>query len=402
MSGALSGVRVVEMASVVLGPYAGQQLADHGADVIKVEPPGGDTNRNLGPYRENADMSSLFLGCNRNKRSIVLDLKSAQGKKACHKLIEKADVVLHNYRPQSIARLGFGYDDIVKYNPAVIYCGAYGYSLEGAYGEKGALDDSIQAASGIAMLVNEMMGEVRYLPTIVADKTTGMMAAQSVMAALFHRERSGEGQQIEVPMFETMASWVMTEHLWGKSFEPAIGTAGYVRLMANHRRPYETKDGKYLAVLPYWDNHWNTFAELSGHPELAENPDFKDMKSRLKNINDSYKATGEVIKERTQQEWLDLLGDTNVPMMIVNTLESLVTDEHLVSSGFWQEHEHPTEGTLRFASPPATLSKTPASIDRLPPRLGEHTREVLNEIGYAANEVDMLIGDGNVYQCENV
>ena len=402
MSGALSGVRVVEMASVVLGPYAGQQLADHGADVIKVEPPGGDTNRNLGPYRENADMSSLFLGCNRNKRSIVLDLKSAQGKKACHKLIEKADVVLHNYRPQSIARLGFGYDDIVKYNPAVIYCGAYGYSLEGAYGEKGALDDSIQAASGIAMLVNEMMGEVRYLPTIVADKTTGMMAAQSVMAALFHRERSGEGQQIEVPMFETMASWVMTEHLWGKSFEPAIGTAGYVRLMANHRRPYETKDGKYLAVLPYWDNHWNTFAELSGHPELAENPDFKDMKSRLKNINDSYKATGEVIKERTQKEWLDLLGDTNVPMMIVNTLESLVTDEHLVSSGFWQEHEHPTEGTLRFASPPATLSKTPASIDRLPPRLGEHTREVLNEIGYAANEVDMLIGDGNVYQCENV
>ena len=402
MSGALSGVRVVEMASVVLGPYAGQQLADHGADVIKVEPPGGDTNRNLGPYRENADMSSLFLGCNRNKRSIVLDLKSAQGKKACHKLIEKADVVLHNYRPQSIARLGFGYDDIVKYNPAVIYCGAYGYSLEGAYGEKGALDDSIQAASGIAMLVNEMMGEVRYLPTIVADKTTGMMAAQSVMAALFHRERSGEGQQIEVPMFETMASWVMTEHLWGKSFEPAIGAAGYVRLMANHRRPYETKDGKYLAVLPYWDNHWNTFAELSGHPELAENPDFKDMKSRLKNINDSYKATGEVIKERTQKEWLDLLGDTNVPMMIVNTLESLVTDEHLVSSGFWQEHEHPTEGTLRFASPPATLSKTPASIDRLPPRLGEHTREVLNEIGYAANEVDMLIGDGNVYQCENV
>jgi len=402
MSGALSGIRVVEMASVVLGPYAGQQLADHGADVVKVEPPGGDTNRNLGPSRANADMSSLFLGCNRNKRSIVLDLKSEQGKQACHKLIEKADVVLHNYRPQSIARLGFGYADIVKYNPNIVYCGAYGYSIKGSYGEKGALDDSIQAVSGIAMLVNESMGEVRYLPTIVADKTTGMMAAQSIMAALFHRERTGEGQEIEVPMFETMASWVMTEHLWGKSFEPALGDAGYIRLMANHRRPYETKDGKYLAVLPYWDNHWNTFAELSGHPELAENPNFKDMQSRLKNINESYKATGDVIKERTQQEWLDLLGDTNVPMMIVNTLDSLVTDEHLVSTGFWQEHEHPTEGTLRFASPPATLSKSPTSIDRLPPRLGEHTREVLKEIGYAAKEVDTLIGDGNVYQCENV
>jgi len=248
MSGALQGVKIVEMASVVLGPYAGQMLADHGADVVKVEPPGGDTNRNLGPSRENPDMSSLFMGCNRNKRSIVLDLKSEGGKAACHSLI----------------------NDIVKYNPNIVYCGAYGYSIKGTYGEKGALDDSIQAASGIAMLVNEMYGEVRYLPTIVADKTTGMMAAQSILAALFHRERTGEGQQIEVPMFETMAAFVMTEHMWGKTFEPPLGEAGYVRLMASHRRPYETKDGLYLAVLPYWDNHWVTFAKLSGHPELAE------------------------------------------------------------------------------------------------------------------------------------
>ena len=402
MSGALKGVKIVEMASVVLGPYAGQMLADHGADVVKVEPPGGDTNRNLGPSRKNADMSSLFMGCNRNKRSIVLDLKSEGGKAACHSLIKQADVVLHNYRPQSIERLGFGYDEIVKCNPNIVYCGAYGYSIKGAYGEKGALDDSIQAASGIAMLVNEMYGEVRYLPTIVADKTTGMMAAQSILAALFHRERTGEGQQIEVPMFETMAAFVMTEHMWGKTFEPPLGEAGYVRLMASHRRPYETKDGLYLAVLPYWDNHWLTFAKLSGHPELAENPDFKNMKSRLKNINASYKATGEVIKEKTRQEWLDLLGDTNVPMVVVNSLDTLLTDEHLVSTGFWQEHKHPTEGKLRFSSPPANLSKTPASIDRLPPRLGEHTREILAEVGYADGDIDQLVEQGDIFQCTSI
>ncbi|ARN73341.1 CaiB/BaiF CoA transferase family protein [Oceanicoccus sagamiensis] len=396
MPSPLDGIRIVEMTSVVLGPYACQMLGDLGADVIKVEPLEGDTNRNLGPHSNNSDMGSLYLTCNRNKRSIALDLKSDDGKAALRELLKTADVLIHNFRPQAIDRLGFSYDNVKALKPDIVYCGAYGYAKNGPYGEKGALDDSIQAASGIAMLQSMVEGEPRYLPTIVADKTTALMVVQAVMAALFHRERSGEGQEVEVPMFETMASYVMTEHLWGKTFEPNIGEAGYVRLMAKHRRPYKTKDGLYLAVLPYWDNHWNTFCELAERPDLAEDPRFLNMRLRLQNINESYKATGEIIITKTRQEWLDLLGNTKVPMMVVNTLDGLVEDPHLVETGFWQEFDHPTEGRVRMSSPPMNFSKTPAEIRKLAPRLGENSVEVLKEAGLADATIDAMLAAGTV------
>lgn len=394
MPSVLEGIRIVEMTSVVLGPYACQMLGDLGADVIKVEPLEGDTNRNLGPHRNNSDMGSLYLTCNRNKRSIALDLKSEEGKVALRELIKTADVLVHNFRPQAIDRLGFSYEQVKALNEKIIYCGAYGYSRNGPYGEKGALDDSIQAASGIAMLQSMVEGEPRYLPTIVADKTTALMVVQAVLAALFYRERSGEGQEVEVPMFETMASYVMTEHLWGQTFEPPIGKAGYVRLMAKHRRPYKTKDNLYLAVLPYWDNHWATFCEIAGRPDLAEDPRFLNMRLRLENINESYKATGEVIATKTRQEWLDLLGDTKVPMMVVNTLDGLIEDPHLVATGFWQEFDHPTEGRVRMSKPPMNFSRTPAKINTLAPRLGENSVEVLREIGLAEQTIEAMLSSG--------
>jgi len=198
MTGALDGVRVIEMTSVVLGPYACQMLGDLGADVIKIEPLTGDTNRNLGPYRNNKDMSALYLSCNRNKRSVALNLKSKSGKKVALEMIKTADVVIHNFRPQAMSRLGLDYEHVKAINPEIIYCGTYGYSKAGPYGDKGALDDSIQAASGIAMLQSMMEGEPRYLPTIISDKTTGLMVVQAVLAALFHKQRTGEGQQLEV------------------------------------------------------------------------------------------------------------------------------------------------------------------------------------------------------------
>ena len=396
MPSPLEGIRIVEMTSVVLGPYACQMLGDLGADVIKVEPLEGDTNRNLGPHRNNSDMSSLYLNCNRNKRSIALNLKSDDGKAALRELIKTADVLIHNFRPQAIERLGFSYDKVKELKSDIIFCGAYGYAKNGPYGEKGALDDSIQAASGIAMLQSMVEGEPRYLPTIVADKTTALVVVQAVLAALFHRQRSGEGQEVEVPMFETMASYVMTEHLWGKTFEPAIGKTGYVRLMAKHRRPYKTKDGMYLAILPYWDNHWNTFCTLSGNPELGKDPRFLSMSLRLENINESYKATGEIIATKTQQEWLDLLGNTKVPMMVVNTLDSLLEDPHLVETGFWQEAEHPTEGLIRMSKPPMNFSKTPAQIRSLAPRLGEHSVEVLIEAGMDKEVVNSMLEAGTL------
>ena len=394
MSSPLDGIKVVEMTSVVLGPYACQMLGDLGADVIKIEPPGGDTNRNLGPRRNHSDMGSLFLTCNRNKRSVALDLKSDRGRAAALAIIKSADVVVHNFRPQAMARLGLDYAAVKAVNPEVVYCATYGYSRKGPYGDKGALDDSIQAASGVAILQSMVEGEPRYLPTIIADKTTAMVVVQSVLAALFHRQRTGEGQEIEVPMFESMVSFVMTEHLWGQSFEPPIGTAGYVRLMAKHRRPYKTRDGQYLAVLPYWDNHWSTFCTLVGRPELAQDERFIDMATRLKNINESYRVTGEIIASRDRAEWLELLGDTNVPMMVVNSLDELIEDPHLVASGFWQERDHPTEGRLRMSSPPMNFGRTPASIRSLPPRLGEHSEQVLREAGLDQAVIDSMLASG--------
>ena len=394
MSAPLEGIRVVEMTSVVLGPYACQMLGDLGADVIKIEPPGGDTNRNLGPHRNNSDMGSMYLACNRNKRSVSLDLKSERGRGAALEIIKSADVVVHNFRPQAMERLGLDYDAVKTVNPEVVYCATYGYSKKGPYGNKGALDDSIQAASGIAVLQSMVEGEPRYLPTIIADKTTAMVVVQSVLAALFHKERTGEGQEIEVPMFESMVSFVMTEHLWGQSFEPPIGKAGYVRLMASHRRPYKTRDGEYLAVLPYWDNHWRTFCEVAGRPELADDERFIDMATRLKNINESYRVTGDIIAGRDRQEWLELLGDTNVPMMVVNSLDDLIEDPHLVASGFWQEFDHPTEGRIRTSSPPMNFSKTPASIRNLGPRLGENSEEILLEAGLDQATIDSMFASG--------
>ena len=394
MSAPLEGIRVVEMTSVVLGPYACQMLGDLGADVIKIEPPGGDTNRNLGPHRNHRDMGSLYLTCNRNKRSVSLDLKSERGRNAALDIIKTADVVVHNFRPQAMQRLGLDYPAVQAVNPQVVYCATYGYSRKGPYGNKGALDDSIQAASGVAVLQSMVEGEPRYLPTIIADKTTAMVVVQSVLAALFHRERSGEGQEIEVPMFESMVSFVMTEHLWGQTFEPPIGTAGYVRLMAKHRRPYKTRDGQYLAVLPYWDNHWRTFCELAGRPELAEDERFIDMATRLQNINESYRVTGEIIASRDRADWLALLGETNVPMMVVNSLDDLIDDPHLVESGFWQEAEHPTEGRIRMSSPPMNFGRTPASIRAMAPRLGEHSQEILREAGLDQATIDSMLAAG--------
>ena len=393
MTAPLEGIKVVEMTSVVLGPYACQMLGDLGAEVIKIEPPAGDTNRNLGPYRNNADMCSLFMTCNRNKRSVCLDLKSNEGREAALKICESADVVVHNFRPGAMDRLGLNYEAVQAVNPEVIYCATYGYSKKGPYGSKGALDDSIQAASGIAILQSLVEGEPRYLPTIVGDKTTAMVVVQSVLAALFHRERTGEGQEIEVPMFESMVSFVMTEHQWGQTFEPPIGGAGYTRLMSKHRRPYKTKDG-YLAVLPYWDNHWTTFVTLGGRPELADDERFIDMRTRQQNIDDTYRVTGEILAEKTTAEWLDIYGETNVPMMVVNSPDDLVSDPHLLESGYWQEMEHPTEGSIRVARPPMNFGKTPASVRKLAPRLGQHTAEVLGEAGYGQEQIEGMLGAG--------
>ena len=398
MAGPLEGVRILELSTVVLGPWACQILADMGADVIKVEPPYGDSNRVLGASR-NPGMAALYLTCNRNKRSIVLDLKQESGRAAVLKLAEPADVLIHNNRPQVMTKLGLDYADLQSVNPKIIYCGTYGYGKAGPYGSKGALDDSIQSASGIAMLNKMVLGEPRYLPTVIADKTTALGVVYAVTAALYHRERTGVGQELEVPMYESMVYYTMAEHLWGMTFEPPIGTAGYTRLMSHHRKPYKTRDG-YIAILPYLDAHWKTFCEVSGRTDLLEDPRFTTLSDRVKNIDDTYDETAKTMATRTTQEWLDVFGETSVPTNMVNTLEDLVDDPHLKAVDFWEVVDHPTEGKIRMTKFPVSFSETPADVRRLPPRLGEHSIELLKEAGLSQAEIDKMLESGATARAE--
>jgi crotonobetainyl-CoA:carnitine CoA-transferase CaiB-like acyl-CoA transferase len=393
MAGPLSGVRVVELTSVVLGPWACQILADMGADVVKIEAPGGDSNRQLGAYRHKG-MAALYLTCNRNKRSIVLDVKQPEAKQAVLDLVKTADVFVHNNRPQVMTKLGLDYAALKAVNPRIVYCGSYGYARRGPYGSKGALDDSIQSIAGVAMLNKMVLGEPRYLPTVVADKTTAITVVYGVLAALFHRERTGEGQEVEVPMFETMVSFVMAEHLWGMAFEPPLGPPGYVRLMSQHRRPYRTQDG-YVAILPYMNAHWDVFCDVVGRPDLKEDPRFRTMADRTRNIDDTYAETAKIMAGRTTSDWLELFAATSVPINRVNTLEDLAHDPHLVATDFWKRVDHPTEGTLRTTAFPVNFSGTPAEVTRRhAPRLGEHTRELLQELGYAPEKIDSMLAAG--------
>jgi crotonobetainyl-CoA:carnitine CoA-transferase CaiB-like acyl-CoA transferase len=385
-------VRVLELTSVVLGPWACQILGDLGADVIKVEPPGGDSNRQVGPARH-PGMGALFLTTNRNKRSVILDLKQYGGRAALLRLAANADVLVHNYRPRALAKLGLEYAAVKRANPRIVFCGTYGYGRTGPYAEKPAYDDPIQAASGIAMLQARMGGDPSYLPMIVADKTTALGVVYAVTAALFHRERTGEGQEVEVPMFEMLVSYVMAEHLYGRVFEPGEGPAGYARLLTRNRRPFRTKDG-YVAMLPYTNEQWRAFCEVAGRPDLADDSRFQSLSSRLANVADVYKEVGEIAKTRTTAEWLETLGPTKVPVMMVNSLEDVIEDPHLEATGFWQMADHPTEGRLRMPGVPVSFSATPGDVRRLAPRLGEHSLEVLREAGLQEDEIRALLDSG--------
>ena len=400
MTGPLAGYHILDLTAVVLGPYATQILGDMGADVIKVESPAGDMTREIGP-RKSPGMAPIHLTISRNKRSIVLDLKRASAKSALMKLAAGADAFVHSMRPRAVERLGLGYEDVKSVRPDVVYCGAYGFGASGPYADRPAYDDMIQGMCGIADLLGKVTGgPPRYAPTIVADKTVGLFVANALLAGLLHRERTGEGQAIEVPMFETMVSYVMLEHLWDRNANPDDGALGYVRMMAQTRRPYRTKDG-FICVLAYTDRHWKAFFELAGRAELTEDPRFVSIATRTENIAELYAIAEELTRTRSSEEWLTTLEEAQVPAGPVNSLESLLSDPHLVDQGVFQRFKHPSEGETLQIRPPTRFSRSPASVSRHAPLLGEHTIELLREAGLKETQIESMLHDGAAIQARS-
>ncbi len=392
MPGPLDGIRVLDLSTIILGPTATQIMGDMGADVIKVEPPEGDGTRQLGPMR-NANMGAVYLGCNRNKRSAVLDLKRPEARDALLRLVETADVFLHAMRPQAIERLGLTYDEVAAVNPRIVYCGTYGYRASGPYGRKPAYDDMIQAGCGLAGLFERRDGQPAYVPNAVADKVSGLVVVYALSMALFHRERTGEGQAVEVPMFESMVAFTMAEHLYGRYFDPPMGGAGYPRQVSPGRRPYPTKDG-YVGVLPFSDKQWKAVFELAGRPDLAEDPRFGSLTARGDNIDALYAELETMMTARTTAEWVDEFDAANVPAMPVHAVDAVLDDEHLAATGFFRPFEHETEGPMVAMDLPVHFSRSPGAIRRGAPRLGQHTAEVLREAGLGEAEIEALTASG--------
>ncbi len=377
--GPLHGVRVLDLTTVIMGPSATQILGDLGADVIKIESVDGDSMRRVGPFRHDG-MGPMYLQANRNKRSVVLDLKSAEGRSAIRALIAGTDVLVSNVRPQAMARLGLGYADVSQIAPQIIYCTAVGYGAGGPDSGKAVYDDLTQAGSGIAGLFGAIDGAPRYAPVNICDRVVGLYVAIAITSALHHLRMTGEGQEIEVPMLETMAQFVLGDHMGGRAFVPPLGSAGYKRLLSRTRGPYPTRDG-YLAIVVYTDSHWRRFLGLIGKPDILLNdPRFRDQESRTQHAEDMGRFLHEHMPLKTTAEWLQVLREADIPASVVNSLEDLFDDPHLNAVGLFEEKDHPTEGKLKVARFPVKFGQSPATIRRLAPTLGEHTREVLGEI----------------------
>jgi crotonobetainyl-CoA:carnitine CoA-transferase CaiB-like acyl-CoA transferase len=377
--GPLAGVRVVDLTAMVMGPYCTQIMADMGADVIKVEPPAGDNTRYISVGPE-PGMGGVFVNVNRGKRSIVLDLRSEEAKTALRELIKTSDVFIHSMRASAVAKLGFSYHEVAEINPKIVYTNCYGYGHRGPDANLTAYDDTIQAECGLAFAQGQLTGQVAYVGTIMADKVAGLTALYATMMALFHRERSGEGQEVEVSMFETMAAFMLAEHANGAMFDPPLGPAIYPRAVAPNRKPYPTKDG-HISALVYNDKQWAAFIQAVNPPWAGEH--FDSLEKRARQIDKVYALLGETFRERTTSEWLELLRSRDIPCAPIRSLDELFDNPHLNQVGFFETVETPN-GPVRFPGPPTWFSQTPGRVAGPTPRLGAHTEEVLEELGIAS------------------
>ncbi|OBK96992.1 acetyl-CoA acetyltransferase [Mycobacterium asiaticum] len=382
-AGPLAGVRVVDLTAMVMGPYCTQIMADMGADVVKIEPPQGDDTRyiSVGPA---PGMSGVFVNVNRGKRGMAIDLKSEAGRTALRTLIERADVFIHSMRAKAIARLGFSYTDVAAINPAIVYTNCYGYGRRGPNRDLPAYDDTIQAACGLPSVQEQLTGEANFVGTILADKVAGLTALYATMMALFHRERTGEGQEVEIGMFEAMASFMLVEHANGAMFEPPLGPAVYPRTVAPNRRPYRTSDG-YIAALIYNDKHWAAFIDAVQPPWTTDL--YATLEGRARQIDTVYSLLAETFAQRTTDEWLKLLRELEIPASPISSPAALFDDEQLDAVGFFETVDSP-HGPVRFPGVPTWFSRTPGRVAGPAPELGAHTDEVLDELGLRSAEAN--------------
>lgn len=374
-TGPLAGIRVVDLTAMVMGPYCTQIMADMGADVIKVEPPAGDNTRYISVGPE-AGMGGVFVNVNRGKRSVVLDLRTEEGQDILRHLVADADVFIHSMRAAAIDKLGFGYDAVAQLNPRIVYTNCYGYGRGGPDSAATAYDDTIQAESGLVAAQESLTGEAGYVGTIIADKVGGLTALYATVMALFHRERTGEGQEVETAMFETMAAFMLVEHANGAMFDPPLSSASYPRAVTPNRRPYRTEDGR-ISALVYNDKQWNAFVGAVQPSWAGE--EFATLAQRAPRIDEVYALLAETFLTRTTQEWLDLLRAHDIPAAPVRTLDDLFDNPHLEQVGFFQDVDTPN-GPVRFPGPPTWFSRTPGRVAGPAPRLGAHTDEVIREV----------------------
>lgn len=389
-AGPLSGIRVVDLTRVMMGPLATHILADLGADVIKVEDAAGDSTRHYRPLRH-PGMGGSFLNLNRNKRSIVLDLKREAGREALRRLIPGADAFVHSMRPNAITRLGFDYPSVRAIRPDIVYCAGQGYGSGGRYRDKAAYDDVIQAGSGIAALFGMISGQPAYVPTVICDKLCGHTMAWSILAALLHRERGGGGQAIEVPMLETSIDFVMMDHMVGSAFAPPLAPTGYARLLTRHRRPFATRDG-YMCILPYSDANWRDMFGFLGRADLREDVRFHHISGRTEHIDTLYGAIADAAPRHSSAEWQEFCDERSIACMPVQGLDEVQQDPHVQDVKLFSVEQHPSEGPYNAIRSPVTFSEAPFEIRHHAPRLGEHTAEVLAELGMDGADVDDAMG----------
>lgn len=387
-SGPLAGVRVIDLTTIVMGPMACRILGDLGAEVIKVETAEGDFMRHFEPKRSEG-MSAFTLNINRNKRSMVLDLKSTVGRQAMLDLTATADVVVTNMRPAALDRLALSYEDLVTVRPDLIYCSAVGFGSDGPYAGQAAYDDVIQAVSGFASMSAYDGQEPAFAPSIIADKVAALHISYAVNAALFRREKTGQGDKIEVPMAELMAAFNLVEQLNGHTLEPKQEPFSYPRLRTKHRKPRRSADG-WVCLMPYTNKNWSDFFSLIGRPELVEDPRFATVNDRLVNIDALYGTLDEITPLRTTAEWMQVCGELSIPATPVNDLEHIAEDPHFKAVELLSVHDHPSEGPYRVVKDPVSFEKGNGGLQRHAPRIGEHTAEVLSELGYDEGAIERV------------